>query len=112
MAATAQIKFTLTKKNYDQIIDMAGYGIAYWAAYMESTDNGCHFTEDRTGKKFFITFEDMEKAVLGIHVASPLNDYHTRAIAGLVNDGCAGDVGSDIADAIVQWACFGKVIYG
>ena len=112
MAATATIQFTLTKQNYGTIIEMAGYGVGYWASYMSSTDTGCHFTEQDTGKRFFITPKKLEKAAADLFVAAPLNDYYTRAIAQLVTKGCAGDVGSDIADALIQWACFGKVIYG
>ena len=94
--ATSTITFKLDRDDYDGIIDMAGYGVGYWASAMESTDKGCHFTEDETGKKFFITPKD----------------YYQRAIAHLVVDGEASEVGSDIADAIVQQACFGEVIYG
>lgn len=110
--STYTVTFDLPRGDYDCIIEMASHGIAYWASRMYSEDNGCHFTEAGTGKKFFITPKDVEKAVLDLHITAPLNDYYQSAIRGLVVDGCAGDVGSDIADAIVQQACFGKVVYG
>ena len=110
--ATATIKFSLPRDSYNAIIEMAGYGVGYWASHMKSTKKGCHFTEDRTGKKFFITPEALARAVLDLHVAAPLNDYYMSAIRDLVTTGKTGSVGSDIADAIVQQACFGKVIYG
>jgi len=110
--ATSKITFKLDRDDYDGIIDMAGYGVGYWASAMESTKEGCHFTEDETGKEFFITPEMVEKAVLELHTQTKLNDYYRSAIAHLVVDGEASDVGSDIADAIVQQACFGEVIYG
>ena len=110
--ATSTITFKLDRDDYDGIIDMAGYGVGYWASAMESTDKGCHFTEDETGKKFFITPKMVEKAALELHTQTKLNDYYQRAIAHLVVDGEASEVGSDIADAIVQQACFGEVIYG
>ena len=110
--ATSKITFKLDRDDYDGIIDMAGYGVGYWASAMESTKEGCHFTEDETGKEFFITPEMVEKAVLELHTEAKLNDYYRSAIAHLVVDGEASDVGSDIADAIVQQACFGEVIYG
>ena len=112
MATTAIITFDLTPKDYDGIIERAGYGVGYWASAMESTDEGCHFTEDETGKKFFVTREMMEQAALDLHVKSPLNDYYQSAIKHLVVNGEASDVGSDIADALVQQACFGQVVYG
>jgi hypothetical protein len=108
---TAIITFKLAPGDFDGIIEMAGYGVGYWASSMESTDEGCHFT-DSEGKKFFVTPEMMEQAALDLHIKSPLNDYYQSAIKLLVLGGDCSDVGSDIADAMVQQACFGKVVYG
>ncbi len=111
--AEATITFDLAPEDFDCIIDMAGYGVGYWASAMESTDTGCHFTDaggDR--KKFFVTPAMVEKAALDLCVKAPLNDYYMQAIRQLVIKGDASDVGSDIADAIIQQACFGQVIYG
>jgi len=110
--ATVTIEFTLSRDSYNSIIEMAGYGVDYWASYMESTKKGCHFTEDRTGEKFFITPEALERALLELHTGASLNVYYMSAIRDLIATGETGRVGSDIADAIVQQACFGKVIYG
>ena len=110
--AKIELEFTLKGEDYDSIIDTAGYGVGYWASYMYSTDKGCHFTEEESGKKFFITREALEKAVAELYAESPLNDYYMSSIRELVETGQPGSVGSDIADAIVQQACFGKVIYG
>ena len=116
--ASATISFTLEEADFAGIIEMAGYGVGYWANYMESVRNdegvctGCHFTEAETGNKFFITREMVEKAVLDLHLTAPLNDYYQSAFAQLVVRNCSGDVGSDIADAIIQQACFSEVIYG
>ena len=115
--ATATIQFTLHPDDFFVIINMAGYGVKYWANYMESvheddTCTGCHFTEDATGDKFFVTREMVEMAVLNLHITAPMNNYYQDAIAQLVVRNCSGSVGSDIADAIIQQACFGEVIYG
>jgi len=110
--ATATIEFTLPRDSYNSIIEMAGYGVGYWASYMESTKKGCYFTEERSGDSFFIIPEALERAVLELHAEAPLNGYYMSAIRDLVTTGQTGSVGSDIADAIEQQACFGKVIYG
>jgi len=110
--ATATIEFTLPRDSYNSIIEMAGYGVDYWASYMESTKKGCYFTEERTGNSFFIVPEALERAVLELHTGVSLNGYYMSAIRDLVSTGLTDSVGSDIADAIVQQACFGKVIYG
>ena len=121
--ATATITFNLKQDDFDGIIEMAGYGIGYWARSMESERDpdddsdfpaciGCHITDGQDGKKYDITREMMEQAALDLHVKSPLNDYYQSAIKHLVIDGESSDVGSDIADALVQQACFGEVVYG
>ena len=105
-------EYTLSLEDYNGIIEMAGYGISYWASAMCSEENGCHFTDGDTGEEFFIKPEDVERALVELLLHGKLNDYYQSAIRNLVVRGCAGDVGSDIADAIIQQACFGKVIYG
>lgn len=112
MTTTIEIKFELSKDNYNSIIEMSGYGVGYWASAMSSEENGCHFTEDETGKKFFVTPEMVEKAVAELYAKRSLNDYYMSAIDMLVREGCPGECGSDISEAIIQQACFGKVIYG
>ena len=112
IGTTIEIKFKLSRENYHSIIEMAGYGVGYWASFMSSEDNGCHFTEDETQKKFFITPKMVEKAVAELYTKRSLNSYYMDAIDMLVNQGCSGDCGSDISDAIIQQACFQEVIYG
>jgi len=106
------ITFQLSSDNYIGIIDMAGYGVGYWASRMESTSEGCHFTDADTEEEFFITPADVERAIAALFAKGSMNNYYQSAIRNLVVDGCGGDVGSDIADAIIQQACFGRVIYG
>ena len=118
----------LSLKAFSSIIEMAGYGIGYWASTMSRVPSdipwegledagffyckACRFTEAESGDEFLITREMMEKAALDLYVKSPLNNYYMSAIRSLVTTGCAGEVGSDIADALVQQACFGEVVYG
>ena len=110
--ATATLTFNLPQDEFDGIIETAGYGVGYWASSMEHADDGCHFTDAGDGRKFFVTREMLEQAALDLYVKSPLNDYYQNAIRQLVVKGDSSDVGSDIADALVQQACFGQVIYG
>ena len=111
-------KFKLTKDQYDEIIDMAGFGVGYWASAMRSTKKGCYFTEDETGSKYFVTRKRMEKAILeifmsrGVYEWGNLGAYYLSAIDLLVTQGCTGDCGSDISEVIIQQACFRSVLYG
>ena len=111
------LDFILQRDDYDGIIEMAGYGIKYWASYMCSEDDGCHFTDpehgdERESKDFFITPADVERAIGELFLKRSLNGYYMSAIDHLVLKGESCDIGSDIADAIIQQACFGEVIYG
>ena len=107
-----EIKFNLSKENYDCIIQMSGYGVGYWANYMRSEKDGCHYTEDETGNKFYVTRDMVKKAIIELYVKRPINNYYMKAIDRLIQYECSGDCGSDISDAIIQQACFNEVIYG
>ena len=112
-----EIKWKLSRDDYNCIIEMAGYGVGYWASHMRSTQRGCHFTDrehgdEREPKDFYITLRNVESAVVQLFTKRPLNKYYMDAIDHLVHHNESSDVGSDIADAIIQQACFGEVIYG
>tara|TARA_R110000824_G_scaffold24191_2_gene85554 strand:- start:100 stop:441 length:342 start_codon:yes stop_codon:yes gene_type:complete len=106
------IEYSLSRENYDDIIEMSGYGVGYWASAMSSSKDGCQFVDGDSGKEFFVTPAKVQKAIAELHGKPELNEYYQSAIRTLVNEGCSGDVGADIADAIIQKACFGSVIYG
>ena len=106
------IEYSLNREYYDCIIEMASYGVGYWASAMASSDDGCKFVDGDSGKEFFITPAKVQQAIADLYAKPELNEYYQSAIRTLVLHDCASDVGSDIADAIVQKACFGEVIYG
>ena len=124
--ATATLTLKLTPESFSSIIEMARYGVGYWASAMSSVksdtpwegldgffyDKACHFTEDESDKQFLVTPEMLAKAAVDLASNGKLNHYYTSAIQDLVCSGNTGMVGSDIADALVQQACFGEVIYG
>ena len=118
--ATIRIKFNLTEEDFQGIIEMAGYGIAYWARSLEQTSRGYVVVDSMKTKvdgeyiriKKTLTRASLERAVVGLFTERKLNNYYMSAIDRLVFQGDSSDVGSDIADAIIQQACFGSVIYG
>ena len=126
MSTTITTTFTLTREAFSSIIEMAGYGVGYWASAMRSVQSdipweglpgffyfeACHFTEGGTGKKFLVTMAQMEQAAVDLFTKRTMNQYYMDAIDSLIHTGETGDVGSDIADALVQQACFGDVLYG
>jgi len=119
--ATIKLKFNLIEADFHGIIEMAGYGIAYWARSLEKTSRGYVVVDSMKTKtdsgelirvKKTLTRASIERAVVGLFTERPLNNYYMSAIDRLVFKGDSSDVGSDIADVIVQQACFGSVIYG
>ena len=119
--ATIKIKFNLIEEDFHGIIEMAGYGIAYWACSLEKTSRGYVVVDSMKTKtesgelirvKKTLTRASLERAGVGLFTERKLNNYYMSAIDRLVFKGDSSDVGSDIADVIIQQACFGEVIYG
>ena len=118
--ATATITFNLYQIHFESIVDMAGHGIGYWAHTLVIDNTGTDgsyvsysVTDSGEGERTFVlTREMVEQAALDLHVKQPLNNYYQDAIRQLVVNNDSYNVGSDIADAIIQYACFGEVIYG
>lgn len=98
-------------------IEAGYYGIGYWA-----NDHG-PITIDRDRQTLDITraqfkAENEQGVVRNYDITTAKIQKAAQKIAqdehyaGLISDIIEGDVDSDGADNIVQFACFGKVIYG
>ena len=115
-----EIDFILTQGDYEGIVDMAGYGIRYWAmaGCIDNTgEKGAYksylvIDSDDEESSYSLTRDKVEQAIAQLFLKRSLNGYYMSAIDQLVLKGESSDVGSDIADAIIQQACFGEVIYG
>ena len=105
--------FNLSQSDFDSIVDTAGYAIGYWASSAVVDDTGSYSVTDSDDRKtYVVTRATVEQAVLDLHLKSPLNKYLQRAIELLVVEGDASDVDADVADVLIQQACFGSVVYG
>ena len=115
-----EIDFILSQDDYEGIVDMAGYGIRYWAmaGCIDNTgEEGAYKSylvsdSDDEEKSNSLTRDKVEQAIAQLFLKRSLNGYYMSAIDQLVLMGESSDVGSDIADAIIQQSCFGEVIYG
>lgn len=117
-----EIDFILTQADYEGIVDMAGMsgGISYWAmaGCIDNTGEGGAYKSylvidsDDEEKSYSLTRETVQRAISELFLKRSLNGYYMSAIDMLVLQGESCNVGSDIADAIIQQACFGEVIYG
>jgi hypothetical protein len=91
----------------DCIVEMAGYGIGYWASKGEVGDNYT-VTEVETGKVFVLTADDLSRARQRILDEAMVN----KAVLGDLATGDPVDVDNVAADCVIQVACFGEIIYG
>lgn len=115
----------ITAENVDDIMGTAAYGgITYWAtdppeAALEALPEGHHLIqEDEDGTRYHLTPAMIRRAIVevaeGKHTNPTIAGYVRSAFEGwTAEDGIdCGEIDADAADAIVQVACFGEVIYG
>lgn len=105
----------LTTDSFEDIIDIAGYAIGYWADEAEYDQTGGTYSlscEEGT-EIYHLTREDIESAMAKIFegrmdISSDIQQYVIQAI--MTDD--MGEIDGYAADAIIQVACFGGIIYG
>lgn len=101
----------LTDEDIEDIIDMASYGIGYWAVEAV-VDREAHtytiITADDEDTQHVVTDQDIRKATNAIAGGGLTNEH----IQGYLLAGDMGGVDSDVADCIIQVAIFGKIVYG
>jgi hypothetical protein len=108
----------ITRQNVEDILDTAGYGIGYWARTATVHSNLSYtFIEKAEAngereKAHTITISQIKKAI--VHLAeNRWTDIQAAFNEWSAEDGIdTGYVDSIAADAIVQQAAFGKVVYG
>lgn len=112
--------YTVDDEFIENIIDLAGYSISYWAnsAVVSTEDKTYTVTEedahDGEGERSFIlTHEDIFKACVKLADGTvKVNHTVSANIKGALFDPEDADLDSDDADCIIQTACFSDIIYG
>lgn len=104
---SVELVLNVTKEDIEDVIDTAGYGIAYWAKTAVVTEDA-YKVLDADEKWFVLTHEDIKR---GIAEHIKYNGYHFLEIddCKLVLD--TAQIDADDADAIIQYACFGTIVY-
>lgn len=123
---TMEFDLDIGDESMDCLIEMAGYGIAYWAStatqdedartYEVVDEEGVHrLTYDRI-KEAFWRIANPGAKIKGLH-----QNHYTRGYAlNAIRDGLeagngdieAGHIGADLADIVIQVAIWDEVIYG
>lgn len=108
-----------TAQDWDDLMDTAGYGIAYWATRAVVADDSYTVTDGEDGGTHVVTPLSALDALLAIAYGdpAPTGDYLRRmAVAAIEAEPGAsvdlGEVDADLADCIVQVAIFGELVYG
>lgn len=123
------MRATLTDENITDILDAAGYGIGYWASkatvderartYTVWPQGGLDEVVDNMPAAKILSFQELENAFNLCLENEPkligrwVHRYFLLAYADRgVNGIDAGHIDADAADALVQVAMFGEVVFG
>lgn len=128
MKHAIEVELEVSQESLDCIIEMAGYGIAYWASSATADNDARTYTVTESAEgdydKHVVTYDKIVESfwkianpgaeVKGLNLLT--RDYALRAVVdGLIEgdgDIDAGHVDSDLADQIIQLAIFDEVIFG
>lgn len=111
--------FTLSDKAVIDILDGAFEGgINYWASQGSyDKDNRTFYVKEDDfegeAQEFNLTFADLVTAAASLTMPNaPVNSDIRMAILGAFEDYDTADLDADAYDCIVQFACFGDLVYG
>lgn len=106
MEFTIEMKIAVSEETIEDIIEMAGYGISYWAR-RGIVDDNIYTVVDEYGSKFELTYDDI---VNGIKLYVENGNEPYNILDG--NEIDSAEIDAEVADMIIQYACFGEIIYG
>jgi len=126
VTVTTKREFDVPDSDIVVLLEMAGYGIAYWASSMSVRDRKVTILEQEghssDGPEEHVrTFEQLAEVLVKIGVGdekygSAYNDYAKAYLRDLDDpteaEWAAGNIDSDLADHVIQYAVFGELIYG
>lgn len=110
------INHAVTDDDMATLVEMAGFGIAFWA-YNAQWDDDTYtvWYEDIEGDPTTMTKRSasgQELADALAYIAQESNGYVGDYARSYLREGDAGHIDSELADAVVQQALFGRQIYG
>lgn len=111
--------YTIPDDVVKTIIEMAGYGIAYWAdeAQYDDVKRTYKVLVSEDDEVFTITYQQIAEALVLVGTRETPNyiDKYARDTLMEIQDGeefPGGYIDADLADVVVQLAIYGEVIYG
>ena len=113
MLARVNLNINVIEEDIECIIEMAGYGISYWCGTAVIKENGYDVYDDEEDKWYKLNYEDILKGI-ELYIKNGNQPYNILFIdedTGLLNIE-TGNIDAEVADMIIQYACFGEIIYG
>ncbi len=109
----------ITKEQFLDLVDTAGYSIGYWADRAEvhwgSAADAKYsvWEDDDDNTRHDITPGMVERAMVDIYTGKvPVGRGILDSVTSAIMQEEYGDVDGDAADVIIQVAAFGEVVYG
>ena len=106
MEVKIEMRLLITDEDIEDIIDMAGYGIAYWAQEANIEDK-VYVIIDEDEKEYRLAYDDIAKGI-SLYIKNGNKPYNIVSDSEI--DTCQID--AVVADMIIQYACFEELIYG
>lgn len=113
MLVKVNLEVKVTEEDMEVIIDTAGYGIGYWCSKAVEKENGYEVYEDEEDKWHKLSYQDILKGIK-MYIEKGNHPYNILSQDIATGDSIldSGEVDSEVADLIIQYACFGEIIYG
>ncbi len=106
---TLTLNLNITKEQIDEIIDTAGYGIGYWAK-VAIIDDDYYQVVCEDGVRYILT-NDAICTGINQYITNGNMPYNIMEFDGNNINLDTTMVDSVVADMIIQYACFGEIIY-
>jgi len=110
MTASA-LAFRLKDDDFEDICDIAGYSIGYWAK-LGMLRLASYLVIDEDGVQHKITPELLGRVMVEVAAGRyDLRDDITKSVDWAIEHQEYGEIDTEVADVLIQIACFGVVIY-
>jgi hypothetical protein len=105
------LEFRVEHDDFEDICDTAGYSIGYWARQGQLRLTS-YIVTDEDGVQHKITPELLGRVMVEVAAGRyDLRDDIIKSVKSAVEDQEYGDIDTEVADVLIQIACFGVVIY-